>query len=174
MRFECLRCGLCCTKILRQFKHFTVGLFLLPEEEAFFDETMPYYGSGIKGRSRPRPEKIVIRQLGIEPCPHYVDNQCRIYDESPLMCRAYPLMVTTIPYLHVEIEENCPEIKKLIKDKRSRMILRDHFSDEIIKASVSLHNKTMELFSSLDLPLWIYDLKTRKWKRLTSNITLKQ
>jgi len=94
MKFRCLRCGYCCRNLIYDGA-IRKGLLLLPSEVHLFPTSLikPSYGAGKKGKSRPRPRKIIAYQYARKVCIHLKNNLCGIYYQRPLACRGYPLSI---------------------------------------------------------------------------------
>lgn len=107
LRFECMRCGCCCNRIIVDYQGMTQGLSLLPGEEKLFaefpDTILPYLAIRQPRRRKSRI-KIVSYQLVGEPCPLYdpAKNACKQYEKRPAVCRAYPFSADG-----VSVESNC-------------------------------------------------------------------
>lgn len=107
LRFECLRCGQCCTRIRVASSGLMQGLSLLPGEEKLFAEfpgvIQPYAAICDPRRRKPRL-KVVSYQMVREPCPLYDPDTrtCTQYDRRPAVCGAYPFSDGG-----TQIEANC-------------------------------------------------------------------
>jgi len=129
MEFSCIKdCSQCC--IEREYyptkKFGKIGVLVLPEEKAKITELAKKYGLdvtilpriGISYQNSDGPEKIIAYQMmGREKdgntCP-FLDTDsdkrsphggftCRIYEQRPLACRAYPL-IESIP---ITLDSKC-------------------------------------------------------------------
>jgi len=88
--FKCYRCGYCCRNLVTESPYGLVGMFLMPGERRLFPKTniRPYLAVGMNG-----PDKNIAYQYAEMVCPHITeDNRCKIYDQRPMTCRAYPLI----------------------------------------------------------------------------------
>jgi len=167
LRFHCERCGFCCRHLLVDIDGGKGTLFLLPSETKLFPKDLikPFFGSGTKGRSRPRPATIFAYQIATNVCPHIKpDNQCAIYENRPLMCQSYPFEGMGIVLIHRE----CPTIAKSVKEGE---IIENIIAPEEKKANTLLARYTWKHVGS---PMWYFDLKNQKWKILPTNKILKR
>jgi len=115
----------------------------------------PLFGSGIKGRSRPRPAKIFAYQINTNICPHIKpDNTCVIYPKRPMICRSFPFEGIGITV----ISRHCQTIKKMIKEYE--MVDRVNAPEEM-QANKFLADYVSQYVSGR---VWVYDLSTQKWK----------
>jgi len=171
-KFECLKCGSCCRNLRVKMGEWTLGLFLLPDEINLFpeDKIVPMWAIGLKGRSRPRPATIGVLQLDSETCVHLTkENTCQIYKKRPVICHAHPLSLTIEQNLVVSASVNgsCPGAKKI--PSNAQIKLGYYFSDDIIKASVTVSAYLERMFRDSDGFIWLFDLGSHKWKRVTEN-----
>ena len=163
MKFECLKCGHCCRTLITKVDFGSAGLFLLPNETFLFPKTdvSPLYGIGVKGRSRPRPEKIIAYQFGKMVCPHLSEeNLCKIYSTRPITCRSYPLETTLVGNI---INSQCTFIRKNFKEGIFFNV--DLVKPELKKANLILTKHVMKSMSEFNTILWGFDLETKKWRR---------
>lgn len=170
--FECLKCGACCRKLLHNMGQWTVGLFLLPTEMKLFpeDHLAPMWGIGLKGRSRPRPESLAVIQLDTQPCPHInPDNKCGIYLKRPQICRAHPLSVTITEGMIISASTSteCKATEKIPRDQK--VTLSNYFTEEILHANAVISSYLDVMFKQSAGMLWLFDLESKKWKRVTYN-----
>ena len=131
------------------------GMKLLPEETRMFPDHMilPAVGVGPQGEDG-YPAIVLTYQLSVDICPHLdsVRGGCTIYDQRPVMCRAYP-----VPLL-----ECIPEDKRLahrchvVREWSSETILPPEL-DKAQEALLASWDGCEELF-----PRWLYDLD-RGW-----------
>jgi len=161
-RFQCERCGYCCRNLVSDINGGKGTLFLLPTETKLFPQELirPLFGSGVKGRSRPRPIKVFAYQITTSVCPHIKpDNTCAIYLKRPMMCRAFPLEGRGI----IVINRHCRVIQKAIAENE---IVDKMDAPEEQKANKFLSNYVLK---NLDGLLWYFDLNTQKWKVFPSD-----
>lgn len=95
VKFECEHCGKCCYELIgdRGGGVGKLGIYITPAETHLFpkEHLVPLYGIGTKGKSRPRPKKVIAYQLDLNRCPHYDEKiGCKIYDQRPGICRSFP------------------------------------------------------------------------------------
>lgn len=169
MVFQCDSCGFCCRHLRRKMGDFTLGLLLLPDEIRLFpvNHLSPMWGVGLKGRSRPRPAVVGVVQLDLNVCPHITrDNRCDIYEKRPQICRAHPLTMRleNSQVVSASYSKECHAVKGVPSDRE--VILTKFFSEEMIQASAGLNVYYENMFKESGGLLWLYDLKSKKWKRV--------
>ena len=87
LKFNCQRCGYCCTRQLSATDGKEYGIYLTPEEIKYFpkDTVFPLFR---------RREQVFAYQLGVHECPNIVRENghmaCKIYENRPLICRSFP------------------------------------------------------------------------------------
>jgi len=85
-KFECNKCGTCCSHLLSYQNGLHHGMYLSSKESELFPKEVvsPLFRYG---------ETIIAYQVTVNRCPHLNDdNSCFIYERRPLFCRAFPLM----------------------------------------------------------------------------------
>jgi Fe-S-cluster containining protein len=88
-KFECIKCGKCCSHLIGFRDDVRFGMYLSPEEVKLFPSEMviPLFR---------HKKKIIAYQLKEDHCPHLTaDNLCEIYDKRPLLCRTFPMVSPT-------------------------------------------------------------------------------
>lgn len=108
--FECHRCGACCTNLrgrgrtLTEFQRWADGLvYRLPTEgglRVFAWEAGPFPDERLEPMlavAEPGRDQLVVLayELQADVCPLYDTDEaaCTIYEDRPLVCRAFPLLV---------------------------------------------------------------------------------
>jgi Fe-S-cluster containining protein len=172
MRFQCLKCGFCCRNLVVDFGEWTLGLLLLPDEVNLFpqEKIAPMWGIGVKGRSRPRPEKVGVFQFNTKICVHLTEqNTCRIYAERPLICHAHPLNIQVAQgrLISASVNGSCKGVGKI--PINSRIKLSDYFDDDVLEANTILSTYLERMFVESHGYVWLYDLASCKWKRVTQD-----
>lgn len=156
LQFRCQKCGHCCRNLNADIDDGKGSLFLLPEERKLFppDLIRPLYAVGRKGRSRPRPTKIISYQINTYICPHIKpDNSCAIYAQRPMMCRSFPLEGKGI----VVLTRSCKFIEKTLPEGE---IVKNLIAPREEDAN---HILSTWIFQMLEKPLWYFDLNTQKF-----------
>ena len=85
---QCKRCGSCCRNLFDDNKGIRKSLVLTAKEIGFFPSEMisPSLAVGTEKR-----KKVITYQLNVNTCPHIdKNNECLIYDNRPLKCKAFP------------------------------------------------------------------------------------
>jgi len=106
MKFQCKRCGKCCTNINK------LALF---EWEA---ERLRKYGAKIKpGITIELNGSRIILQWGLEgkngkKCPFLTKRGCLVYNKRPLVCRAFPFMASGLSSKNLEnvLSDGCENL----------------------------------------------------------------
>ena len=75
---------MCCKNLHSTIDGAQFGLYLSPEESRLFapEAVVPLFRRG---------SEVVAYQVRASRCPQLQGNLCRIYDDRPLACRAFPL-----------------------------------------------------------------------------------
>lgn len=170
--FNCLMCGSCCHRTLIYEDGLNLGVNLLPNEKKLFksypDAIIPYFGYHKKGHQK---IKILSYQMIIKPCPmlDIKTNHCKIYDNRPLVCRAYPFSTVSNG---VSFEINCSFYKKYIKN-----LTDTKFESNNIKiggVQYAAVNEITGWFTEMEKQLpsrkniifLFFDAKLKKWMRM--------
>jgi len=140
----------------------------MPHEKELFphDHVEPCIG---KGKS-PNHTKFVIWafQLIDDTCPHLYENRCKIYENRPEFCRAYPYKMryrVTIGNFFLSIDPECRALKKAIDTKKYRDSIDAPESYETVIAKkighwmMNFHN-----WKKKDDTPWLYNLETKEWE----------
>jgi Fe-S-cluster containining protein len=168
-RFQCLRCGDCCSHLLNEVENFGVtnGLLLLPIEKGLFPNHMVKPQWGLGSSARDEPEHTATYQLTENVCPFYEkESGCTVRDKRPLICRAFPILLLSWERRTIGVSGNCSWVKEhfggLIP---SNLDAASELSAVGTLASI-LSMETQ--IASSPRNYWNYDLKTSKWKLLGS------
>jgi Fe-S-cluster containining protein len=87
IRFECIRCGICCGDTKEKFRHV---LLLRSEAERISAKTsrcMEEFANIVEDKT---PYCYELRKTKDGRCVFLKDSQCTIYSSRPLICRFYP------------------------------------------------------------------------------------
>src|SRR3972149_8581906 len=152
--FKCLKCGTCCKNLLEDFDDgLRRGLVLTAKETKLFPAEIisPKMAIGVN-----TPKIILQYQLNANNCPHINEkNECKIYNNRPLMCRAFP-------YESGTVSNKC----KVFHDVKIGEPVDTEISYIEMEASEKLNRHTLNLFQKEygnGMKLWEYDLATKKW-----------
>jgi Fe-S-cluster containining protein len=116
MAFSCERCGLCCKSEnnsqflgVRLFDFEAERIRKLALEKKISARIVPSLTIADK---KSRRELAIMYKFEHTECPFYSESGCRIYDERPLLCRAFPI-ITSGRYSDGEIARSgmCQGIK---------------------------------------------------------------
>ncbi|MHA1339641.1 MAG: YkgJ family cysteine cluster protein [Promethearchaeota archaeon] len=116
--FNCMRCGLCCTNKFKSRKE----IYVYPDEAevlvvlAFQNKISAKIKEDLVFPDIKNKILIVARYkiaFNNDFCPFLQDNICKIYDNRPLCCRAFPLIVseTNSGNFKIELEDLCESLK---------------------------------------------------------------
>jgi len=158
--FECEKCGTCCRNLFDDSHGITVGMFLTPRETALFNKSLisPFYAFGVN-----KPKKIVSYQLNVNDCPYINgDNKCKIYDQRPLTCRAFPVEILSTS--KNAISRRCPTISNMIKEGEVSEDI-ENLGNEIYAASKIYRWRLNHIpkYIRKGLTPFLFDLKMKKW-----------
>jgi len=173
--FKCEMCGECCKhthyEITIGGQPLLVGLQIQLDETDFLRSRgmvlLPQIGGGMKGDKRFRPKKVYTYQMVTDSCPLMSANKiCSIHLSRPRVCRAYPIQDQAIP------DPRCTFLKRHIASTDSEgtaiFSVPIRFAEQL-----EAHDAVYEKYESVGLhgafPLWIFDLKTRKWYVLSQS-----
>lgn len=151
--FECLKCGTCCKNLLEELDGIVGGLLLTADETKHFPYEMisPKMAIGVE-----KPEKVIRYQLNVNDCPHIDEaNNCRIYENRPLVCRAFPYD-----------EEGFALKCKVFSHVKEGEFYTTEYSAAEIDASSKLSRyfrNQEEKYRKKGSKKWEYDLRTKKW-----------
>lgn len=168
--FNCLSCGSCCRRILiKDAVDFlqVVGLCLRPEERELFKhhpETIihPYIGIKRRGQSK---VNVLLYQMVSEPCPllDQETNLCTIYDERPMICRAYPFILIKN---QIGIENNCTSTKPFMENVvfgETEIEMGDTQRFAMIEQLRLFKNIQDKLKTNQNMEIFIFDFTTGTW-----------
>lgn len=122
------------------------GMLLKPSEAFLFPEVEPMW------RSR---GKVLACQMALEPCPHWRDNNCAIYERRPLACRSYPIV--HIGHEGVLLESTCPVTDEIVGQR-----LEGAEEEEGSHLKVDRFLRWVAKQPGLEF----YDLATKKWRNM--------
>lgn len=174
LRFECLRCGHCCERIIVDAIGISQGLSLLSGEErlfaAFPDAILPHTAIRNPRKNKSRI-KIINYQMVQEPCPLYdpVTKTCTQYDKRPATCRAYPFSDRLDGSNPVEATCGWSKAAKIEYGKTSvgRGTEQDTAAFEI-QAFFWALNQRMRRTGYTEL--LFFDAKLREWVRIAAEV----
>lgn len=165
--FQCLRCGKCCIKLLKESQGTRKGLPLFPKERKIFpnDSIKPHIGIGRKPTDS--KFKIISYQMIENICPHLENNECKIYDDRPIACRAFPLFPHIIigEGVTMKIDPACTSLKKLGIHYPHEDVF---FTEGSLKNELLYVNELSKISSQAHRNIkrtWIFNLKSDKWIR---------
>ena len=70
-----------------------IGISLFPWEKQLFPETDIIPSLGLGEQPDDPKFKIILYTYNASGCTHLTENQCKIHDQRPLVCRSYPFRV---------------------------------------------------------------------------------
>lgn len=150
---ECTKCGRCCSN-LRKGNEKT-GLTLFPDETHLFPEetVRPYLGKGVNSVT-----EIFAYQHTENNCINLVDNQCRVYENRPTMCRSFPVKVGEHGLRFVS---GCKGVLERIRTGNS--LSHDMYE---VGAAMRMAERLYEFHKSFgeEEKRWMYNLATEEWE----------
>lgn len=98
MKFSCLRCGTCC-KGEQDTEIFGIRLFdfeakNISEKAKEKNLTLRLKPSFAIADKKTHKEYGVFYQFETKDCPFFSESGCKIYDDRPIMCRAFPIITS--------------------------------------------------------------------------------
>ena len=152
--FQCLKCGSCCKNIIETINGVQRGLILTKKETKLFPAEIvtPQYAIGIT-----KPTRIVFYQMKTNPCPYLnAKNECRIYDNRPLICRSFPVMAD---YISSKCQAfSCRKPGQVYQDIYPMAKMKEA-SNKITMYVAANFGKNLKAGTKE----WEYDLATKKW-----------
>ena len=129
--FNCVRCGFCCAedKHNPEKKENNIksdskkGIVVYPEESDIIDMMTQIKQIPVEFKEESiildiKNKRIIVTQFKFlfneeGFCPFFKENRCLIYDQRPLFCRAYPLVLkqTESNKVDMNIEWDCQSLK---------------------------------------------------------------
>jgi Fe-S-cluster containining protein len=172
IKFKCLKCAHCCRNLFKDNEGITAGLALSPEETKLFPDNLVSPHTGI-GWGNSGPKYIISYQLNVNVCPHLSeDNSCKIHDERPAVCRAFPLI--SIGWIGTSIADpaDCTFVRETEKkigslDSILPMTPKKFKAPVEWQAISVLKPRLYRAFSehATDAQvLWLFDLKSNEWQ----------
>jgi Fe-S-cluster containining protein len=121
--FECSKCGLCCGDTIGKKRHI---LLLEQEANAISTETCLFKEIFTTQIADKNPYRHEMKKNNEGICFFLKDNQCRIYELRPLICRFYPFELKFDPCNDQYVFNftfECPGITK------GRLVTKKDFED---------------------------------------------
>lgn len=168
--FKCLKCGRCCRTLLKDVNGILRGLGLTIEETRLFPTELISPGMGIGYGEIDKPKFVLQYQLNVNECPHLSENNlCKIYQERPLACSAFPLISMGPHGTVIAKPTDCRFVEEyeLKYSPLNTFLSPQEFiapvewsarfeTDEQLKKMFQQHIKDVT-------PLWDFDLGTKEW-----------
>lgn len=84
-----------------------------------------------------------------------------------MVCRAHPLSIAIEDgiLISASVSGECQEAAKIVMNHTVK--LSEYFSKEILHANAVISSYMDSMFSQSEGLIWLYDLKSEKWKRVT-------
>lgn len=156
LTFKCIKCGFCCRSLFEYTSGALLGLALLSEEETkMFNKRhiAPHFGIGDE-----KPTHIISHQLALAVCPQINENnECKIYNMRPLVCRSFPL-TTRLSRRIADLK--CPQTGRYCREGE---ICPVEFSEIEEEALQRIEEYLWSCFRRYGTKLWRFDLATKKW-----------
>lgn len=143
--FKCVRCGECCRNLFG--KRF--GAAILPQEKTQLEKQAKKIGVSVNfyPLTKNWSSEVTLWQFTDNKCPFLHANECRIYNDRPLLCRAYPLMPYGVGA--------CSSI-----EQQSRLF-HVYFTFQQVAAGNLYLQKVGDEFKKA---VWLFDAQTCKWR----------
>jgi len=186
--FTCIRCGLCCSNQFETRKE----LLIYPEEAevlialGFQKKILVEIKEDLVFPDTKNKVLLVARykiKFKNNLCPFLKENLCELYDNRPIICRAFPLIVKekSNEEFEVVLEQSCEGFKmskKNIDEFSDQSAYKKYFPSElkylkdVFKKEKSILMKLQEMESKGKIQLGFdmtkdeYALALKEWKRL--------
>lgn len=165
--FICLQCGRCCTNLIKESQGTRKGLPIFPKERILFSNDIVKPHIGIGRNTTARKFRVILYQMIENICPHLENNECKIYDNRPVACRAFPLYphITIGEGVTMKIDLACTALKKLGIHYPHEDVF---FTEGSLKNELLYVNELSKISSQAHRNIkrtWIFDLKSDKWIR---------
>ena len=162
IKFQCLRCGQCCRKlIICSVEEAFIGLSLFPEEIEYFPKEMISPCRGVGKYPEDKDFEVFMFQLNTEPCPNIekVGNitRCKIYANRPLACRRYPFEPIDSNEMGEPITQIDPKCMAFQNVERNKKIEIPQIEWE---SCTILFERLRRIRSG---QRWIFDLDEKEW-----------
>lgn len=165
VKFQCKKCGLCCTNMRGKLFGMVCGLMLMPSEVGLFpkEPVKPMF------RNKPshpfKPGFVWMYQLDAMVCPHYKSGNCKIYGRHPLICRAFPFEFSRQgeKKVRVVVHAKCSEVVKLDTMDASVTI-----PNSFAEAAWKVHTYYERNLTSIQIERFDLD---RGWIEITDGLT---
>jgi len=202
-KFQCARCGLCCAKpIIEEVeaKDIFKKIPIYPEEAEMLEELAAMNNIPlrmIEDFDACIPDtlnkKIMVTRYTImldeennNRCPFSADNGCSIYDNRPLVCRAYPISMRELDAFQREIfiDDDCAAIKEFRKENKDyfanftmddikayfpieyRIAVRLFDKEKQIALKLRLLEREKKIELNTQLSVEEFDVALREWDRV--------
>ena len=93
IRFKCVKCGICCGNTQERTRHILILDEEAEEIASATNQSISDFASEIEDKAPYRYEMKKTAEDG--KCVFLKQNRCIIYSKRPLICRFYPLGLTT-------------------------------------------------------------------------------
>jgi Fe-S-cluster containining protein len=200
-KFKCARCGLCCAKpIIEEVENKDIykKIPIYPEEAELLEELAKENNVPLRMIEDidacipdTKNKKIIVTRYTIiiddednNRCPFSIGENCSIYDNRPLVCRAYPISMRELDAFQREIfiDDDCTGIKELRKtvdfskfnmddikayfpiEYRIAVKLFDKEKQIMFKLKEWQHDKKINLNTKLSVEE--FDVALREWDRI--------
>ncbi len=92
VRFNCSKCGLCCGDTSSRIRHVLLSLSDAREISETANRAISDFASPVDGKE---PYMFEMKKTAKGKCVFLENNECRIYEVRPLICRFYPFELKT-------------------------------------------------------------------------------
>ena len=128
MIFQCKKCGSCCKQTPQNGDKNSRQILVYPEEADMMQTLAKIKEISVTlTEELPIPDKknkqMIVTRYILEPnkdhdCPFLAEDECLIYDQRPMVCRAYPLVINEKSFVehNFYIDRNCPAYGEILGD----------------------------------------------------------
>ena len=161
--YKCANCGKCCNRLLIDRQGVRKGLPLLPNEIELFKPVniIPAIALGDNVNSL----EILMYQMTLNSCPHWMHGGCGIWVYRPTICRAYPVLpvMTTGNRVVLSYDLECTSLKRYQGIyKGSKIPWKYESISREAKNARKLSLVTLKALEEHERA-WFYDLTSKDW-----------
>lgn len=160
-KFSCLHCSKCCKS---EKKGISFGLRLFDFEAKILKKRAKELNisadiipcTTIADKHSNKNIAIFYMFDNTEICPFLKENKCIVYEERPVMCRAFPIIVSGLETREIVRSNACPAVKKL-KKKDSKNI-----------------KEVIDVYGDVYLYCYLFEYIIKKEKKIVNQLVKKE
>jgi Fe-S-cluster containining protein len=159
VKFNCNRCGYCCSNLIAEDQGVTKGLTLLPNEVKYFPNDFIKPAIGIGKDPKEKGFKVIAYQFTDDICPHLKLGSCDIYRDRPHSCRQFPFSFKQTPEGEkvIGIDLNCPSVLLCVQELGQNPLMLDN-----LESAEKLFEIGLDVVKNPQTA-WFYDLRKGSW-----------